>query len=216
MSTRRKRTNSGSRILFSAAILKFGAQTIGFRCSLSSGDCTIQAFSDFHVPEVRNKDRCGNRKIKIWKLASKFQFSIFVKIENWKLKIENWYQIWIFVFLRDWKLKFDVEFQFVFSELNIENWSGFSFFNFVEKRLALEFTHLEVRNKDRCGNQKVKIWKLASEFQFSFFVKIENWKLISNFNFVFLRDWKLKFDVEFQFSFFWKLKIEEHFRFSIF
>ena len=55
-------------------------------CSLSSGDCSIYAFSHFHVPEVRNKDRCGNRKIKIWQLASEFRFSFFVKIENWKLK----------------------------------------------------------------------------------------------------------------------------------
>ena len=104
-------------------------------CSLSSGDCSIYAFSHFHVPEVRNKDQCGNRKIKIWKLASEFQFSFFVKIENW-------HQILIFVFLRDWKLKFDVEFQFSFFwKLKIENWSACSFFNFLEKRLALEYTH---------------------------------------------------------------------------
>ena len=63
--TPRETPNSESRILFSAAILKFGDKTIGFRCSLVSGDCSIQAFSDFHVPEVRNKDRCRNRKIKI-------------------------------------------------------------------------------------------------------------------------------------------------------
>ena len=42
----------------------------------------------------------------------------------------------------DWKLKFDVEFQFSFFwKLKIENLSAFSFFNFVEKRLALEYTY---------------------------------------------------------------------------
>ena len=67
------------------------------------------------------------------------------------------------------------------------------------------------------GIEKIKIWKLASEFQFSFFCETENWYQILIF--VFLRDWKLKFDVEFQFSIFlenenWKLKCIFVFQFS--
>ena len=37
-------------------------------CSLSSGDCSICSFSDFHVPEVRNKD---------------IAFSFFNFLEKW-------------------------------------------------------------------------------------------------------------------------------------
>lgn len=58
--------------------------------------------------------------------------------------------------------------------------------------------------------------KLKIGIRISIFIFCENWKLMSNFNFVLLWDWKLKFDVEFQFSFFRKLKIEVHFRFSVF
>ena len=71
----------------------------------------------------------------------------------------------------------------------------------------------EVKNRFWFRNRKIEIWKLASEFQFLFFVKIgksffwgiENWNLMLNFNFRFfwnlkIENWKLKCIFPFQFS----------------
>ena len=95
--------------------------------------------------------------------------------------------------------------------------SGICSYMFMQFFLWLKCTGSTEHQVPPFRNTKIEMWKLASEFQFSFFLwklKIENRYQILIF--VFLKDWNLKFDVEFQFSFFWKLKIEVHFRFLIF
>lgn len=85
---------------------------------------------------------------------------------------------------------------------------------FVRSRLSLTSMYRGSTEQAPISESKNWNWKLASEFQFSFFVKIENWCPILISFFFGIENWNLM--LNFNFRLFRKLKIEVHFRFSVF
>lgn len=114
-------------------------------------------------PEI--KSSWWNRKIEMWKLASKFQLIFFVKIENR-------YQMLSFILLVDWKLKFDSSFS-IFWKLKIE--VRFSFFTVVAKWMALKYMHWVVT----FGH--TNMFCLVVEIHGTFILVRQNEVLICNF-----------------------------------
>ena len=144
--------------------LKF--TVIGFRCLLVFV-CSRLCLT-YWKKKPRIEDKNSMFETKNWNVKIGIRISIFIFCENLKL-ISNFFR-GILVprgrapfgqhqesrhdsgvrplgtrMHRDWKLKFDVEFS-IFGVF-FGNWSCIFVFNFLEKRLALEYTHLNQWNK---------------------------------------------------------------------